>query len=194
MGEIPMPEVLDPDRPRLVAEENEGDPSARAETIDAAFHKATDYGQQLWRTLAEVRQYLLDSLPSDRRHPGGQDRLGAAPTGPDDDAGWDQWVSTYAMATSALAGPHGDSGYGLRLAEEEAANRRSAAEVRSQAERGRVEAAAEPTRPAARAAAAWEAIGKAAVGVVAAVVVIRGLGSRQRATRPADEADEADAS
>jgi hypothetical protein len=190
MGEIPMPEVLDPDRPRLVAQEHEGDAQARVETIDAAFHKTAEYGQQLWQSMAEVRQYLLDSLPPDRRHPGGEDdRLGAAPTGPADDAGWDRWISTYAMVTSALAGQHGDSGYGLSLAEQEAANRRSAAEVRLQAERGRVEAAAERTRPAARSTAAWEAIGKAAVGVGAVVVVVRGLGSRQRVTRPADKSD-----
>jgi hypothetical protein len=190
MGEIPMPEVLDPDRPRLVALEHEGDAQARADTIDDAFHQATDYGQQLWRTLEEVREYLLDSLPPDRRHPGGHDeRLGAAPTGPDDDAGWDRWISAYATVTSALAGPHGDSGYGLGQAQQEAANRRSAAAVLLHAEGGRVEAAAERNRPAARAAVAWEAIGKAAVGVVAAVVVVRGLGARQRVTRRAGEAD-----
>jgi len=190
MGEIPMPEVLDPDRPRLVALEHEGDPQVRADAIDAAFRKATDYGQQLWRSLEELRQYLLDSLPPDRRHPGGDaERLGTSPTGPDDDAGWDRWIGTYAMVSSALAGPHGDSGYGLRQAEQEATNRRSAAGVLLQAERGRVAAAAEQNRPAARAAVAWEAIGKAAVGIVGAVVLIRGLGSRRRTARPVAEGD-----
>ena len=188
MGEIPMPEVLDPHRPRLVAEENVGNAEARAEALDSALLKAAEYGQQLWRSLQDVRQYLLDSLPPDRRHPGADsDRLGTSPTGPGDDAGWNRWIGTYAMVSSALAGPHGDSGYGLQQAEQEATHRRSAGGVLLKAERGRVEAAAEQARRDARTATVWETIGKAAVGLVGAVVVIRGLGTRPRNARATED-------
>lgn len=128
MQPIPLPQLLDPDRlllddrNDLSAEEHAG----RATQLDRALHDTCSYAQQLWHELDAVRGYLLDSLPPDRRTadadaPGPSS---AAPTGPDDEQGWQNWITAYSRATSALAGPHGDSGFGSEEAQREARDRR----------------------------------------------------------------------
>ena len=81
-------------------------------------------------TYIALRSYLLGSLPPDPRTPG-LHRTGAAPTGPDDEPGWQNWMAAYAEAHSVLAGPQGDSGFGVSEAEREAQTRRSAPSIRS---------------------------------------------------------------
>ena len=55
--------------------------------------------------------------------------LGAHPTGPEDDGGWNEWMATFAAVSSVMCGPHGDSGYGLKEAEQAATIRRDAPTV-----------------------------------------------------------------
>jgi hypothetical protein len=127
MQPIPTPQVLDPDR---VLDNDRGDLTAdheaRAALLDDALHKTCDYAQQLWQTLDAIRGYLMDSLPPDPRSPGPAPHVGAAPTGPEDAQGWDNWIAAYASVTSALCGPHGDSGYGRGEARHAAELRRTA--------------------------------------------------------------------
>jgi hypothetical protein len=125
---IEMPEVLDPDR--LLSPER-GDMSAeehrdRARLLEQALHESCDYGKQVWNDLAALRRYLVDSLPPDPRAPGPKPTHSASPTGPDDEEGWDKWITAYAAITSVLAGPHGDSGFGLGEARQAAQLRRTA--------------------------------------------------------------------
>jgi hypothetical protein len=122
---LSQPEVLDPDRLSIDDAGEPADLAARTEALQRALADTCAYGQRLWGDLDAVRRYLLDSLPSDPRNPG-VTRSGASPTGPDDDAGWHRWMAAYAEVTSALAGPHGDSGFGRSEALREAELRRSA--------------------------------------------------------------------
>jgi hypothetical protein len=127
MEPIRMPEALDPgrvltdDREEMTAEEHRG----RAQELAKALQESCAYGQQLWHDLDKLRTYLMESLPDDPRQPG-PTRASASPTGPDDEPGWDAWIGAFATVTSALAGPHGDSGYGLSEARHAAQQRRSA--------------------------------------------------------------------
>ena len=75
--------------------------------LDQELHKACDYGRNLWRQLGAVRHYLLASLPPDPHTPAASVRVATAPTGPDDEAGWNDWINAYANTVSALAGPQG---------------------------------------------------------------------------------------
>ena len=102
------------------------DHEARAQLLDDALHQTCAYAQQLWHDLDAMRGYLLDSLPPDPHAPGPHPTTSASPTGPDDDTGWDNWITAYATVTSVLCGPHGDSGYGLSEARREATLRRTA--------------------------------------------------------------------
>jgi hypothetical protein len=128
MQPIPMPEVLDPDR--VSRDEREGmtaeDHRSQAELLDKALHETCDYARTLWDHLDANRAYLLDSLPPDPRIPGKPTTAGASPTGPDDDDGWQHWITAFSRTTSALCGPRGDSGFGLSQAREAAQVRRSA--------------------------------------------------------------------
>ena len=127
MYEIPKPDLLDPDRPlRDLGPRLTADDRPESELLAAALHESCDYAGQLWENLNAMRQYLLDSLPPDPRQPGPHTTAAASPTGPDDDTGWSNWVSAFAAVASALCGPHGDSGFGLSRAREEAHVRRSA--------------------------------------------------------------------
>ena len=72
-----------------------------------------------------MRQYLLDCLPPDPHTATGPIATGAAPTGPEDEHGWQNWITAFAEVTSVLCGPHGDSGFGLSRAREEAQRRRT---------------------------------------------------------------------
>lgn len=134
MDEIPMPNVLDPDR--MVSNSRDDmsvhDKAGLSEDLEQALHQSCQYGQQLWRDLDAVRGYLLDSLPPVPGEISGTGRLdatSAAPTGPEDEEGWQNWIAAYAAVTSALAGPHGDSGYGMSEARREAQQRRAAPTV-----------------------------------------------------------------
>src|SRR3954470_23079325 len=127
MHPIPEPELLDPgrmltdDRDDLSATEHRD----RAKQLAAALEDSCRYAQQLWHQLDEVRGYLQRSLPDDPQHADAR-RAATAPTGPDDDEGWQDWMSTYAAVTSVLCGPHGDSGFGADEARREARARRGA--------------------------------------------------------------------
>jgi hypothetical protein len=127
---IPLPEVLEPDCLRGQQEATtEQDVQGRLNQVERALADACDYGRTLWQDIDSLRSYLLHSLPPDPRSPR-PDRIGAAPTGPDDEAGWQDWMAAYAETHSALAGPRGDSGFGVEEARYEAQVRRSAPVVR----------------------------------------------------------------
>jgi hypothetical protein len=152
MEPIAVPEVLDPDRimtddrEEMTAEEHQG----RARELDAALHESCAYGQQLWNDLNGVRKYLMDCLPDDPRIPGPH-RAAASPTGPDDEQGWTNWIAAFGTVTSALAGPHGDSGYGLSEARRTAQLRRTATVLRVYSEHPELaEQRSSPTELAAR--------------------------------------------
>ena len=113
MQPIPAPHLLDPDR--LLDPHRDdftADHESRAEMYKAGLRETCEYAQQLWQTLDQVRGYLIASLPPDPREPGNHVTC-ASPTGPDDEAGWTNWVDTFASVTSVLCGPHGDSGFGF---------------------------------------------------------------------------------
>jgi hypothetical protein len=128
MHEIPRPELLDPDRLLLSTRDDltADEHANRAALLDQALHESCSYAQQLWQSLDAVRGYLLDSLPPDPRASDGSVRISAAPAGPEDEAGWQNWTVAYAAVTSVLAGPHGDSGFGSDEAQREARDRRLA--------------------------------------------------------------------
>jgi hypothetical protein len=131
---IPIPGILDPERGHLLGDLNAaGDPEQQHNDLRQALADACSYGRDLWRGVDALRSYLLTSLPSDPRTPG-LHRTCAAPTGPDDEQGWQNWMAAYAEAHSVLAGPQGDSGFGVSEAEREAQTRRPAPSVRLLAE------------------------------------------------------------
>jgi hypothetical protein len=111
---VPMPQILDPDR--LLTRERDdmtaGEHRSRAKQFEDALNESCEYAQQLWKRLEQTRDYLVRMLPPDPHDPDYSGPYGAAPTGPDDEAGWEAWIDAYSEVTSALAGPHGDSGYG----------------------------------------------------------------------------------
>jgi hypothetical protein len=123
---IPKPQVLDPHR-RLVNDEDNftANHEARAVLLERALQTSCAYADQLWDDLNAMRQYLLDSLPPDPHTADGLVATGAAPTGPQDEQGWQNWMTAFATITSVLCGPHGDSGFGLSRAHEEARRRRT---------------------------------------------------------------------
>jgi hypothetical protein len=127
MQPIPRPELLDPDRllsddrDDMTADEHRN----RANQLAGALEDSCRYAQQLWDELQAVREYLVRSLPDDPQRPEAR-RTETAPAGPDDEAGWHDWIGTYAAVTSVLCGPHGDSGFGADEAREQARARRAA--------------------------------------------------------------------
>jgi hypothetical protein len=123
---IPKPQVLDPHR-RLVNDEDHftANHEARAALLQRALETSCAYADQLWDDLNAMRQYLLDCLPPDPHTSTGPVATGAAPTGPDDEQGWQNWMTAFAEVTSVLCGPHGDSGFGLSRARQEAQRRRT---------------------------------------------------------------------
>lgn len=131
---IPQPHVLDPDR--ILTDDREDftadEHRSRARELDAALHDSCAYAQQLWTDVARARQYLYESLPPDPRHPA-VERVGASPSGPDDEQGWQRWVDAYSELTSVLAGPQGDSGMGVKEAQAAAHLRRTAPNARLRA-------------------------------------------------------------
>jgi hypothetical protein len=122
---IPKPEGLDPHRILENDIDNfEASRTPRVVLLQSALDDSCAYAEQLWNNLDALRRYLLDSLPPEPgRH--GRSPAGAAPTGPDDEQGWQKWMTAFAGATSVLCGPHGDSGFGRQRAEELARARRA---------------------------------------------------------------------
>jgi hypothetical protein len=144
---IPLPAVIDPDRIYLEAQEKSARQQDKAEIYKEALDSACDYAQKLWHELDVVRGYLLTSLPTDPRLPGPH-RLTASPTGPDDEPGWQAWIDTYARATSVLAGPKGDAGYGYGEGRQQAQLRRTATNLRALARRPHLEGHPNPEEAA----------------------------------------------
>lgn len=185
MQPIPSPQVLDPDR--ILANDRGDftiDHEARAQLLEEALHETCGYAQQLWRDLDAVRSYLLDSLPPDPRSPGQHLIASAAPTGPDDEDGWTNWITAFAAVTSVLCGPHGDSGYGLGEARHQAALRRSAPVLRIRADHAQDTSAtnetsiSEETEPApASGRRSWPA--HTATTIVLGLFALRGLRPRR---------------
>lgn len=138
MQPMRQPELLDPDRLKSDDRDNMTmmEHRSRAQQLEEALHASCEYGVELWKHLEAVRSYLFTSLPSDPRAPGAHPRASAAPTGPDDEAGWQNWIATYAAVTSILAGPHGDSGLGLSEAKHAAELRRTAPNLKLLAQTG----------------------------------------------------------
>ena len=202
MYEIPKPELLDPDRvdrddrERFTAEDHR----SQAQLLAKALGESCAYADQLWEQVNALRGYLLDSLPPDPRAPGAHATAAASPTGPDDEQGWLNWINAFATTTSVLCGSHGDSGFGLSRAREEARLRRTAPELTVHADHSDLGAAkpdqppelADPAQPAQPTVApptdgpannkrTATSVGKAAAATVIAVLALRGLRPRPRA-------------
>lgn len=144
---IPLPAVIDPDRIYLDAQERMAREPDKADIYKQALEAACDYAQKLWHEMDVVRGYLLTSLPTDPRLPGPH-RLSASPVGPDDEGGWRAWIDTFARATSVLAGPKGDAGYGYGEARQQAQLRRTATNLRALARRPHLEGHPSPEEAA----------------------------------------------
>jgi len=193
MHEIPKPELLNPDRvDRDDREEFTGeDHRSQAQLLAKALGESCAYAEQLWDQLNMTRAYLLESLPPDPRTPGAHRTASASPTGPGDERGWERWVNTFANTTSVLCGAHGDSGFGLSRAREEAQLRRTAPELTVVAEHPEVAAMMPPEPPspapteppAARKTAT--SMGKAAAAAIIGVLALRGLRPAPRRDRSA---------
>jgi hypothetical protein len=123
---IPKPELLDAhrllvnDMDNFVANHDD-----RAVLLERALSNTCAYAEQLWDNLNATRQYLLDCLPPGPSTTTGPVAASTAPTGPHDEQGWPNWITTFAAVTSVLCGPHGDSGFGLSRAREEARRRQA---------------------------------------------------------------------
>lgn len=148
METIPKPELLNPDRVDRDDREDmtSEDHRSRWQLIAEALEESCAYGQQLWDALANARAYLVGSLPTPPGASGPQ-REHTAPTGPDDEAGWQDWMRVYAGITSVLAGAHGDSGYGQIEANQEAQARRTRSATAARPEPSTVTGEAEATDP-----------------------------------------------
>lgn len=188
---IRQPELLDPDRSlrphgTKMLEEHE----AKAAMYKSGLEATCAYAQQLWNDLDGMRTYLLDSLPPDPRAPGLHPTASASPTGPDDDEGWQRWVAAYATVTSVLAGPHGDSGFGLSEARREAELRRTAPVLTLQHEHPHAfsdspppaAAASPPAPPDPQPHRAGAHPAHTAATVALAVLALRGVRPRRRRT------------
>lgn len=111
MHDIPQPEVLDchrlaggRDSMAFVGQHDQ------VALLKRELEESCAYGKALWEQLAEVRRYLVESLPEPA--PEGRQVGGAHPTGRDDGPGWQAWTDTYAAVVGALEGPRRDSGFG----------------------------------------------------------------------------------
>jgi hypothetical protein len=176
-AEFPLPSVLESERPQLRGEEELTDAEGRAELLQQALDEACAYGRALWHDVGMLRNYLLASLPSDPRAPGPH-RTATSPTGPDDADGWQAWIDAYAEASSVLAGPRGDSGFGRGVAQHEAELRRSAPGLRVVAETAASTPEPPATEPPARVAPAAPPLSKrlrSAAGVAMVTLLARRL-------------------
>lgn len=127
-AEFPLPAVLDADAVDTPAEALSAE--ERYERSDRARRAAVEYGRQLWQQVDELRRYLLNCVPAHA------DDV-ARPAGPDDEPGWAAWQRAYAGATSVLAGPRGDNGFGGQEADREARARRAHPDDQVQSVRNR---------------------------------------------------------
>jgi hypothetical protein len=180
---IPAPHLLDPDR--MLVNDRGGfrvDHEARADVLQKALNETCGYAQQLWHDLDAVRAYLLNSLPPDPRTPDAHPTVSASPTGPDDEEGWEAWITAYAAVTSVLAGPHGDSGFGLGEARRAARDRRTVPVVTEAADHPEPKAPAsddtEPS-PAAEPPPAHGGFGRTLGTAVLVLLALRGLRPRR---------------
>jgi len=179
---FPLPQVLQPERPHLVGSQQTADRDGRISLLQEALDSACQYGKTLWQQVESLRAYLLASLPPDPRVPGPH-QSAASPTGPDDEQGWQRWMAAYAAATSALAGPQGDSGFGARQARQEADLRRNAPNIRLLANHP----ALDPGRPEpGKGMAASQRLPSAGMvlGIATATLAARHLLVRQLRPRP----------
>jgi hypothetical protein len=135
--EIPKPALLDADR--VDRDDREeftlNDHRSQSQLLAKALGESCAYADQLWNQVNALRGYLLDSLPPDPRTPRPHTTAAASPTGPDDEGGWQHWIEAFATTTSVLCGSHGDSGFGLSRARQEAQLRRTAPELALHAQR-----------------------------------------------------------
>jgi len=192
MYEIPKPELLDPDRVDRDDREHftAADHRSQAQLLAKALGESCAYADQLWEQLNAVRAYLLESLPPDPHSPGAHPTTSAAPTGPDDEDGWLNWIHAFATTTSVLCGSHGDSGFGLSRAREEARLRRTAPDLTTNpreraadndacapdnAASSPQQAAALNGQPGAQLPTSPTSIGKATAAAVIAILALRGL-------------------
>lgn len=184
MHPIPPPELLDPDRMKTDEREEMtvDEHKSRADAFAKALRDTCEYATELWQHLDATRGYLLESLPTDPRSPGVNPHTSASPTGPNDDEGWSRWIDTYAAVTSILAGPRGDSGFGLSEAKDAARTRREAhnlAVLDAAARAKSAEAPPQPSEPATPAAKTRPDL--RFVGLVALVALaLRGLRPARR--------------
>ena len=126
MQPVPMPQILDPDRLPMPERDDMtvDEHRDRAAAVRRELHRTCEYGQALWHTLEAVRQYLVDSLPSEPDADGVVAKPATSPTGKHDDDGWTVWEQVYGAVTSSLAGVTGDAGYGAEEARVIAQHRR----------------------------------------------------------------------
>ena len=136
MQHVPTPDILNPQVPQQADADNTTQLGLRLAAYESSYQEISDYAKRLWDTLDATRAYLWRSLPSDPHAPGPQPRTCAAPTGPDDTDGWNDWMQTYAGVAATLWGPQGDSGFGAREAHDTARTRRTAPNVRVAARYG----------------------------------------------------------
>ena len=198
MQEIPKPQVLDPDRPlRHRGTEVRADVRPRDELLDIALHESCAYGQTLWDQLNAIRRYLLDSLPPDPRAPVPHRTAASSPTGPDDEQGWANWINTFGAVSSTLCGPHGDSGFGLTRAREEAQLRRTTSAVVTFAAVRADDPPPKPTAPGRNHVDAHKnarsseqphdglgrSLARTGVTLLLAALAVRGIRPQRRATR-----------
>ena len=183
MQPIPQPEVLDPDRVLSTDRDTmtDDDHRSRANLLDTALHETCEYAQQVWENLNRLRGYLLASLPPDPRTPGPHTSTGASPTGPDDEQGWQNWIEAYAAAIATLAGPRGDSGYGLGEARREAELRRNAPVLQLHANHPELSTAGDPPPvPAAAGPTGRARMARTVATAAVLLLALRGLRPRRR--------------
>jgi hypothetical protein len=185
---IPEPELLNPDRINRDAREQftAEDHRARGDLLSKALEESCAYARQLWETLDAQRLYLLQSLPPDPRTPGAH-AVGASPTGPDDETGWRNWIGAFAATTSALCGAHGDSGFGLSEARQQAQLRRTAPEMQLLTHHPELQhtepdpdSSETSSEPPAKQAPKKSAAAKMIAGVLVGVLAVRGLRPRRK--------------
>lgn len=106
MTEIPLPEVLNPDRVEPYATREEL-PQLHERTV-RALHEACEYGQRLWRELDRTRYYLLQQVA--RGEQNGPVVAGGTMLRNEHD--WEIWAALYGSMFSVLCGPGGDEDLG----------------------------------------------------------------------------------
>ena len=114
MTEIPMPEVLNPERIDALGEQ--GGSERHHRLVAEALYQACEYGRALWSELELTRRYLLQQVAR-----GSEDGpvLAEQPL-LRSEQDWATWAARYASIFSRLCGPQGDEDLGKREALHEA--------------------------------------------------------------------------